>query len=161
MARHVRRRSARLVERPFALARYWRRIVVTDDERASLGPGGWTYLGPETCGALSFEAGIFEMPPGTGKANTVLHSHSNEEFGYILGGRGWIAVEDELHEFGPGDFVFVPAHAPHAWLNDGVEAVRVVFYRPRKPTAGGRPLDLREYDVQDVEDGAMGTRATD
>lgn len=152
MARPVRKRSVRLVERLFTVERYWSRVVVTDGERAPLGPNGWNYIAPETCGSLTFEAGIFEMPPGTGKAKTVQHSHGNEEFGYILGGRGWVAVEDEIHEFGPGDFVFVPAHARHAWQNDGTETVRVLFYRPIKPKANGRPLDTREYDVHEGAD---------
>lgn len=150
MARPVRKRAIQLVERPFTVERYWKRVVITDDERAALGPNGWNYIAPETCGALTFEAGIFELPPGTGKANTVQHSHANEEFGYILSGRGWVAVEDETHEFGPGDFVFVPAQARHAWQNDGTETVRVLFYRPIKPKANGRPLDMREYDVRET-----------
>jgi quercetin dioxygenase-like cupin family protein len=154
MGRVVRKRAVRLVERPAAVERYWSRIVVTDDERASIGANGWTYIGPQTCGALTLEAGVFEMPPGTGKATTQLHSHADEEFGYILAGRGWIAVEDEMHAFAAGDFVFVPAHARHGWLNDGAETVRVLFYRRTKPKVGGRPLDVREYDVEDTTAGA-------
>ena len=150
MARPVRKRSIRLEERPFEVSRYWKRVVITDAEREALGPNGWNYISPGTSGSLTFEAGIFEMPAGTGTANTVQHSHGNEEMGYILAGRGLVAVEDETHEFGPGDFIFVPAHARHAWQNDGSETVRVLFWRPIKPQANGRPLDTREYDVRDT-----------
>lgn len=162
MARSVGKRLIRLVERPFEIARYWKRIVITDAEREALGPNGWNYISPGTCGSLTFEAGIFEMPAGAGKAHTVQHSHGNEEMGYILAGRGWVAVEDETHEFSPGDFVFVPAHARHAWQNDGAEPVRVLFWRPIKPQINGRPLDTREYDVREsatTDAGAQG-RAT-
>jgi mannose-6-phosphate isomerase-like protein (cupin superfamily) len=157
MARPVRKRSIRLEERPFEVSRYWKRVVITDAEREALGPNGWNYIAPSTCGALTFESGIFELPAGTGKANSVQHSHGNEEMGYILAGRGWVAVEDETHEFGPGDFIFVPAHARHAWQNDGTETVRVLFWRPIKPMANGRPLDMREYDVRDAAAAKGGT----
>lgn len=149
MARTVRKRSIRLVERPTDVQRYWSRVIVSDAERVPLGPNGWTYIGPGTCGALTIEAGTFDIAPGQGKARSQLHSHGDEEFGYILQGTGSVAVEDEMHEFGPGDFVFIPAQARHAWQNDGAEPVRVLFVRRVKPQPLGRSLDLREYDVQE------------
>ncbi len=153
MARPVRKRSIRLVERPRKVARYWRRIVITDTERERIGSSaGWIYVGARSSGALTIEAGIFEIAPGEGKATVRLHSHGDEECGYILHGRGWVAIEDERHEFRAGDFVFIPAQARHAWRNDGRVVVRVLFFRRQKPLASGRPLDVREFDVQEVAD---------
>jgi quercetin dioxygenase-like cupin family protein len=152
MSRAVEKRQISLEEvAPGEVNRYWTRIVISDADRAELPGGkGWNYVAPETSGALTINAGAFEMAPGVGSGPTDLHSHSQEEFSYILAGRGWIAVEDEIHHFQAGDFVFVPAFARHGWFNDGDEPLRVLFYRPIKaePPQGERYFDLRRFKVR-------------
>jgi quercetin dioxygenase-like cupin family protein len=137
---------------PGAVNRYWERIVISEEDSAELPGGkGWSYIDPKVCSALTINAGTFEMAPGTGSGPTNLHSHSQEEFGYILSGKGWIAVEDEIHRFEAGDFVFVPAFARHGWMNDGDEPLRVLFYRPIKAQPEGA-FDLRRFRV--IENGS-------
>jgi len=135
---------------PGEVNRYWTRVVISDADRAELPGGkGWNYVAAETCGALTINAGTFEMPPGVGSGMSDLHSHSAEEFSYILGGQGWIAVEDEIHHFQAGDFVFVPAFARHGWFNDGREPLTVLFWRPVKPEPpkSDRHFDLRRFKI--------------
>jgi quercetin dioxygenase-like cupin family protein len=155
MTRSVEKRNIRLEEvAPGEVNRYWTRVVISDAERSELPGGkGFSYIAPETSGALTINAGTFEMAPGTGMGQSDLHSHSQEEFGYILAGRGWIAVEDEIHHFQAGDFVFVPAFARHGWRNDGDEPLKVLFYRPIKPEPpqSDRYFDLRRFKVQPGE----------
>jgi uncharacterized cupin superfamily protein len=50
---------------------------------------------------------LLRVPPG--KESFVLHSHhGEEEFLYILSGRGMARIGDEEHEVGPGDFMGFP-----------------------------------------------------
>lgn len=131
--------------------RYWTRIVIGDDDCQPIPDGnGLNYISPDVCGSLAINAGTFQLQPGFDKRDQ-LHSHSNEEFSYILGGRGFIAVEDEIHHFGPGDFVFVPAFARHGWGTEGDEPLRVLFWRPvkTKRADGGKPLGVRLFKVHE------------
>lgn len=51
---------------------------------------------------------ILRIPPG--KESFVYHMHhTEEEFIYILSGRGIAEIGDEEHEVGPGDFMGFPA----------------------------------------------------
>jgi uncharacterized cupin superfamily protein len=50
---------------------------------------------------------IIRIPPG--KESFLYHMHhTEEEFVYILSGRGIAEIEDEEHEVGPGDFMGFP-----------------------------------------------------
>lgn len=50
---------------------------------------------------------LLRIPPG--KESFIFHSHyAEEEFLYILSGRGIAEVGDESHEVGPGDFMGFP-----------------------------------------------------
>jgi quercetin dioxygenase-like cupin family protein len=153
MARKVDKRDIDLSEvGPTTTNRYWTRVVVSADEAKEYPGGkGWSYIDTDVCGALTVNAGLFEMAPGTGSADKELHSHSQEEFNYIVQGQGFIAVEDELHHFQTGDFVFVPAFARHGWKNTGDEPLRVLFYRPIKaepPKQENTAFDLRRFKVE-------------
>lgn len=151
MAGDVESRDIQLEEKPTSPNRYWKRIVISEeDSRELTGGKGQSYIDGETCGALTINAGTFELPPGADTGDKELHSHSQEEFSYILSGQGWIAVEDEVHHFEEGDFVFVPSFARHGWGNDGDEPVKVLFWRPIKPEPPreeGNPFDLRRFKV--------------
>ena len=132
--------------------RYWTRVVVGPEDAVALPGGGkgFSFIGREATGALELEAGTFEMPPGTGKGKTELHSHGHEEFSYIVAGRGWFAVEDERHRCLEGDFVFVPAFARHGWINDGDEPLVVLYYRPQRARAEGHgAVDLRLFRLEE------------
>jgi quercetin dioxygenase-like cupin family protein len=153
MPRKIEKRDIQLSEvGSTGVNRYWTRVVISADE-AKPYPGGkgWSYVDTDVCGALTVNAGLFEMAPGTGSADKELHSHSQEEFSYIVQGSGLIAVEDELHHFQAGDFIFVPAFARHGWKNTGDEPLRVLFYRPVKaepPKQEDAAFDLRRFVVE-------------
>jgi uncharacterized cupin superfamily protein len=60
---------------------------------------------------------IVRLEPG--RESTQFHFHdSDEEFLYILQGRGIAEIGDERHEVGPGDFMgFTAPSQPHTLLN--------------------------------------------
>jgi len=62
-----------------------------------------------------------------GKSGKHLHSHSREEFAFVLRGQVTLTMGDEDHELGPGDAVIVPAQAPHRWANRTDEPVEIVI----------------------------------
>lgn len=151
MARRTEKRTIKVEETATEVNRYWKRIAVDNKDRYELRPGGhgWSYIGPEACGALTIDAGIFTIGPGADSGNKELHSHSAEEFSYILSGEGWVAVEDEVHYFEKGDFIFVPSFAKHGWGNDGDKPVEVLYYRPikPKPAQSDKPFDNRRFKI--------------
>ena len=81
---------------------------------------------------------LIRIPPG--KESTAFHVHWNEEeFAFVLSGRGVAEVGDQQLEIGPGDFLgFPPGTHAHAFRNTGTEDL--VFL------AGG---ESRELEVAD------------
>jgi uncharacterized cupin superfamily protein len=64
-------------------------------------------LGAQT-GLKRLGVNVFRVPPG--KESFILHSHhTEEEWLYILSGRGIAVLGDGEHEVGPGDFMGFPA----------------------------------------------------
>ena len=88
--------------------------------RSSARPGEWTYSHPlnprsEMNGvSLSHHAGmrrigvhVVRLKPG--KESCVYHAHtSEEEFFYILSGKGITEIDGKEYEVGPGDFMGFP-----------------------------------------------------
>ena len=66
-----------------------------------------------------------------GKSGKHLHSHSREEFTYVLQGRVRLTMADENYDLGPGDAVTVPAQAPHRWENLTSEVVEILMVASR------------------------------
>jgi quercetin dioxygenase-like cupin family protein len=62
-----------------------------------------------------------------GKSGKHTHSHSREEFAFVLRGRVTLTMGDEDHELGPGDAVTVPAQAPHRWVNQTPDPVEILI----------------------------------
>ncbi|HMG35108.1 MAG TPA: cupin domain-containing protein [Blastocatellia bacterium] len=58
-------------------------------------------------------------------------SHKQDEVYIVVSGRGWFVNDEQRHEFGPGDFLFVPAGVEHRFedFTDDI-VVWVVFYGP-------------------------------
>lgn len=58
-----------------------------------------------------------------GKESFIFHRHNvEEEFAFVLSGRGVVDIGDETFDLGPGDFVGFPAGShPHHIRNTGVE----------------------------------------
>jgi uncharacterized cupin superfamily protein len=62
--------------------------------------------------------GLWELTIPPGKESFVYHRHHREEeFIYVLAGRGIVEIEDEEHEVGPGDFVGFPPGTAHHLRN--------------------------------------------
>lgn len=68
--------------------------------------------------------GILEYPPGS---RSRAHWHSPAETYYVLAGGGVGRIGDETLPIGPGDAVYVPSSAVHAFENTGSEALRVLW----------------------------------
>ena len=68
--------------------------------------------------------------PG-GKSGKHVHSHSREEFAFVLKGRVTLTLGDEENELDAGDSVTLPAHSLHRWENRGTEMVEVLMVSSR------------------------------
>ena len=68
-----------------------------------------------------------------GRSGKQLHSHSREEFAFVLRGRVTLTLGGEENELKPGDAVTLPAHSPHRWENRGQETVEVLMVASRAP----------------------------
>ena len=83
----------------------------------------------------SLQAGVYL--PGARDNQT---PHTRDEAYIVMAGNGTVIVGDERTQFRPGDFIFVPAHAPHRFEEYTPEtALWVVFYGPEggeAPNAG-------------------------
>lgn len=90
------------------------------------GPGDhYTFLvtGEETGGAyFAMEALV---PPGGGPPPHI-HTREDETF-YVLEGEIEFLLGEELILAGPGDFVNVPRHTVHRFLNVGAETAKLVL----------------------------------
>ena len=76
-----------------------------------------------------------------GQTSSVLHTHQqDEEWVYILSGRGIANIGDEQHEVGPGDFMgFVAGSKPHNLHNPHAEDLTYLV-------GGNRwPFDVCDY----------------
>jgi quercetin dioxygenase-like cupin family protein len=66
----------------------------------------------------TFETRYFEFEPG---GYSSLEKHQHVHIVVVLRGSGRALVGDRVHEIAPFDAVYVPALAPHRWLNAGAE----------------------------------------
>jgi quercetin dioxygenase-like cupin family protein len=92
------------------------------------GPGTWAMgslferllSGDQSGGAL--DVSLITQPPGIA---TPLHVHSREaEAFYVLEGTLLYRAGDDLHELGPGSFIYLPSGVPHAFRITGRKPVR-------------------------------------
>ena len=110
------------------------RIVSQDQQHSDQGTGGFTRVTGVSQALASAEAinlSVATMPPG---ARLPAHRHLNCESAlYVLRGSGYFSVGPGLAEtlrFAAGDFIYVPAMAPHEVVNDSPsEAVQMVVAR--------------------------------
>ena len=68
-------------------------------------------------GAPNFALRRFTMGEGGGMPR---HANAVEHEQYVLKGRARVTIGDRVHEVAPGDALYIPAGAPHAY--DVVEA---------------------------------------
>jgi len=82
----------------------------------------------QNCGSSAIWMGVTRVAPG---ASSGLHHHGESETGiYVVSGRPVFIGRDGDEEFRletePGDFIFVPPHAPHVESNEGRDEEAVV-----------------------------------
>lgn len=108
-------------------------LVVRADERRRL-DSTWTDAHLEALGSMTrsrrLEPVLAIFGPG-GKSGKRPHSHSCEEFAFVVKGRVSLTLGDEESDLGPGDSVTLPAHSPHRWENRGSETVEIVMVAAR------------------------------
>lgn len=108
-------------------------LIVRPAERRRL-DSTWTDAHLEALGSMTrsrrLEPVVAIFGPG-GKSGKQLHSHSREEFAYVLKGRVTLTLGDEESELAPGDAVTLPAHSPHRWENRGTNVVEVLIISAR------------------------------
>jgi uncharacterized RmlC-like cupin family protein len=87
-------------------------------------------ISAESSGASGISMQLLEMPPG---ASSTPHYHDAHETAiFVLEGTGEMRHGPELEhvmQFGPGDFVYIPAGVPHQPYNPCDEPVRAVLAR--------------------------------
>lgn len=108
-------------------------LIVRTPERRRL-DSTWTDAHLEALGSMTasrrLEPVLAIFGPG-GKSGKHVHSHSREEFAFVVKGRVTLTMGDEESELGPGDAVTLPAHAPHRWENRGQATVEIVMVSAR------------------------------
>jgi len=108
-------------------------LIVRQTERRRL-DSTWTDAHLEALGSMTsarrLEPVLAIFGPG-GKSGKHVHSHSREEFAYVIKGRVVLTLGDEENELQAGDAVTLPANAPHRWENRGKETVEIVMISSR------------------------------
>ena len=118
-------------------------------------------LGPAT-GLERIGFNILRVPPG--KESFAYHRHfGEEEFIYILSGRGIAEIGDEEFEVGPGDFMGFPTSSPGHHLRNPFEEDLVYIsggeHRPMETAAFPRlgKVLVRVGDKVSIFDGESAT----
>jgi len=108
-------------------------LIVRRSDRRRL-DSTWTDTHLEALGSMTrsrrLEPVLAIFGPG-GKSGKHVHSHSREEFAFVVKGRVTLTLGDEESELAPGDSVTLPAHSPHRWENRGEETVEVLMISSR------------------------------
>jgi transcriptional regulator with XRE-family HTH domain len=108
-------------------------MIVRPPDRRRL-DSTWTDAHLEALGSMKrsrrLEPVLAIFGPG-GKSGKHLHSHSREEFAFVLKGKVTLTLGDEESELVAGDAVTLPAHSPHCWENRGKDVVEVLMVAAR------------------------------
>lgn len=140
-----------------------------DAAAASIGVGQVGWLTPDAAADM----GQIVLVEGPGYRTPVHVHHETDESFYVLSGRLTLHIDGQVHELGPGDYVFIPRGTPHAQGNRGDEPARLLltvssghfigFFRAREelvkttppghPDYGPRMHALSDtYDVENLAD---------
>jgi len=115
------------------------RVVRPADRLPDVGSGAMAReaaVSRNVCGAERIWVGYVELPPGLRSAK---HHHGEAESAiYVISGHARFltgAEGKEVHDAGPGDFVWVPPHEHHVEMNlSEAEPVRMVVSRSTQET---------------------------
>ena len=96
----------------------------------------WTDARIEALGAMAksrhLEPVLVIFGPGA-RSGKHPHSHSREEFAFVVKGEVVLTLADEENNMVPGDAVTLPAHAPRLWENRTSEVAEVLIVSSRSP----------------------------
>ncbi len=105
------------------------RVLVRAADRGPAFPSGHPYnpkaelhgwLLSRAAGLSRMAVNLAWIPPG--KESAIFHAHHREEeWVYVLSGKGVAEVDDAVHAIGPGDFLGFPPGTAHLLRNDGTE----------------------------------------
>jgi quercetin dioxygenase-like cupin family protein len=73
-----------------------------------------------------------------------LHSHENEQFGYVIEGGFDMIIGGERKILGAGDSYFIPANEPHGFMAIG-ETEAIDVFSPFRPELPGKHKDIRPF----------------
>ena len=108
-------------------------LIVRPPDRKRL-DSTWTDAHLEALGSMApggkLEPVLAIFGPG-GQSGKHPHSHSHEEFAYVVKGRVTLTLGNEENELGPGDAVTLPAHAPRRWENRSAQPVEILVVSSR------------------------------
>ena len=109
------------------MSRYVRRPAELPEQRITAYGDAfrlWNVVRPDSGGSSELSINAIEMPATTG---TPYHLHRHSEEAWIIqSGAGRLRVDDELHDFGPGDILHVPKGVPHQLVPTGGDALRYI-----------------------------------
>lgn len=110
------------------------RVLVRASERGPAFPTGHPYnpraevhgwLLSRMAGLARIAVNLVWLPPG--KDSAIYHRHHREEeWAYVIEGRGVAEVDDVEHELGPGDFLGFPPGVAHQVRNPSAEPLRLL-----------------------------------
>ncbi len=106
--------------------------------------------------------GLWSVRLQPGKESFIYHRHHfEEEFMYVLSGRGTVEIDGESHEIGPGDFVGFQTGVAHGLRNTGSEDLVYLSGGENRdfevgdfPREGKRMVRIKDrVDVYAIDDG--------
>lgn len=71
------------------------------------------------------------------KSEVGLHTHPQEQFGYVIKGGFLLTLDGETHTIGEGDAYLVPANIPHSFMAIG-ETEAIDVFAPAKTGIPGK-----------------------
>lgn len=75
----------------------------------------------------SMSLGLYTLPAG---GEDLQGPHNQDEVYYVIRGKAVLRVEQHEQPALPGGLLFVPAHAPHKFINIEEELQLLVFFAP-------------------------------
>ena len=95
---------------------------------AGTGTSRQVLIGPDE--APNFAMRRFVMEPG---GSMPAHTNTVEHEQYVLRGRAWVGIGEEIHEVKAGDVVFIAAGTPHWYRVEGAETFEFLCLVPNLP----------------------------
>ena len=84
----------------------------------------------------SMSAGLYELPAGSTDPQ---QPHTDDELYYVVAGAATFECDGERRLIGPGDTIFVEAHAPHRFLEITDDLSVLVVFAPGEVAATRTP----------------------